>query len=643
VVDFLKDRINTLLSSQEDPHTVNQVATSEGEPVQTSETVDHVVAEQSGLDSEGSIASGEVREEAQGSEGKRNELPPRRSKKRDGNLRQVEEEFARLAKKMKRPSLSRSDGRFPIYVIFSTHTGLTRQYGAQTAGLIENEMRLLQELVQQRPGWGAMVFLPDSLDGNQRMGVPMVDAIDPWKLKLALADLDVMLGKRGSMIGAVLIVGGPEVVPFHRLPNPTDDADREIYSDNPYATLDSNYFVPEWPVGRLPGEHGPDAGLLLEQIRRTRDYHTGYHHEETWWKQILYMLNSFWNFKTGKKSNGKKNYTGSFGYSAAVWRRSSLAVFRPVGEGRSLLVSPPEYSGSFTNRKITDTAISYYNLHGLEDSADWYGQRDMAESTTGPDYPIALSPKDLVKNGKSPAVVFTEACYGAHIINKSEDQAMSLRFLSIGTQAVAGSTGIAYGSVNTPLIGADLLGYLFWKNLREGYTVGESLMKAKADLAKEMNRRQGFLDGEDQKTLISFVLYGDPLIYFNWGGAKPKTVQRAADHAAFKTICDRNNGVDFPPGVSREMLREVKQMVEGYLPGLDEASVVISQEHEVCDGEHHRCPTSEIGSKVPTYNTAGRVVVTISKQVQLPNHTHRHYARATVDANGKVVKLAVSR
>ena len=63
------------------------------------------------------------------------------------------------------------------------------------------------------------------------------------------------------------------VVPFHRLPNPVDDMDDEVESDNPYATLDSNYFVPEWPVGRMPGEAGPDAGLLLQQLRQSIQYH----------------------------------------------------------------------------------------------------------------------------------------------------------------------------------------------------------------------------------------------------------------------------------------------------------------------------------------------------------------------------------
>jgi hypothetical protein len=40
-----------------------------------------------------------------------------------------------------------------------------------------------------------------------------------------------------------------------------------------------------------------------------------------------------------------------FGYTASVWRRSSMAVFRPVGDGKTLLVSPPQFSGSFEAKK----------------------------------------------------------------------------------------------------------------------------------------------------------------------------------------------------------------------------------------------------------------------------------------------------
>ena len=75
------------------------------------------------------------------------------------------------------------------------------------------------------------------------------------------------------MIGALLIVGGPEIVPFHRLPNPLDDPDIDVPSDNPYATRDENYFIPEWPVGRLPGGSDADPRLLVAALRRISAHH----------------------------------------------------------------------------------------------------------------------------------------------------------------------------------------------------------------------------------------------------------------------------------------------------------------------------------------------------------------------------------
>jgi tetratricopeptide (TPR) repeat protein len=567
------------------------------------------------------------------------------TKKRDSGMPEVEQAFEKMAKKLKKGTLARADGRYPMYVVFSTKSGLVKQYGMQTAMLVMNEMRNLSSMVGHRAGWGSLVFVPDDLEQTQQLGMSAVESIDPWKLKLALVDLDRALAKKGSMIGAVLIVGGPDAVPFHKLPNPTDDSDQEVLSDNPYATLDSNYFIPEWPVGRLPGEEGPDAGLLLDQLRRAYSYHNQFRQSNFWWADVWQFIKGIKTGQTIAKMKATKKFAGSFGYTAAVWQRSSQATYQPVGDGRSMLVSPPEFSGSFTSKRITDSNLGYYNLHGLSDSGDWYGQRDVADQSGGPDYPVALSTKDLIKNGRAPDVVFSEACYGSYIQKKMEDDAMSLKFLSIGTLVFCGSTTIAYGSVTTPLIGADLLGYLFWKNMKDGIPAGESMMKAKAELAKEMNRRQGFLDGEDQKTLISFVMYGDPLVRSGalQNKAKPKGIQRSLTHFTVTTVCDKQTSDVIPQGISKQMLREVKQIVESYLPGLDDAEVIISQEHDTCDGENHVCPTSQLAGESKAAHVNGRVVVTISKNVRVKEYVHKHYARATLDASGKVVKLAVSR
>ncbi|NTU74662.1 MAG: hypothetical protein HGA86_00890, partial [Anaerolineaceae bacterium] len=204
---------------------------------------------------------------------------------------------------------------------------------------IAGQLASLAESIRNKPGWGGMIYLPDDENCTKLLGLEALTEKDAWKIKLAIADLDHALAKRGEMVGAVLIVGGDDIVPFHRLPNPTDDMDTEVLSDNPYATLDSNYFVPEWPVGRLPGETGPDAGLLLEQIRGAVKNHLNKATKSKKafsQKTIIADLMSF--FKELMSFTTRSN----FGYTAAVWRQSSIAAFRPIGEGGSMRVSPPD-------------------------------------------------------------------------------------------------------------------------------------------------------------------------------------------------------------------------------------------------------------------------------------------------------------
>ena len=224
------------------------------------------------------------------------------------------------------------------------------------------------------------------------------------------------------MIGALLIVGGDEVLPFHRLPNPADDLDETIISDSPYGTLDLNYFVPEWPVGRLPGEKGSDAGALLEQIRKAQRFHQESRQSQPGLaKEWLNMFKRLF-----ERLPFRKKYP-SFGYTAAVWRRSSLAVFRPIGAPHTVVASPPVFSGKLNADRIIGSNLGYYNLHGLEDSASWYGQRDPLEQGNTPDYPVALTPDDLHRNGKSPKFIYSEACYGGHVFGKSEKESTRIK------------------------------------------------------------------------------------------------------------------------------------------------------------------------------------------------------------------------
>ena len=463
---------------------------------------------------------------------------------------------------------------------------------------------------------------------------------------MAITDLDEILAKKGSMIGAMMIVGGPDVVPFHKLPNPTDDSDEAVPSDNPYATTDGNYYVTEWPIGRLPGDTENDAGMVLEQIRKTIDMHKDSLETRTSFvDRLLEFLNILKIFKSFKLVKSRKSKESSFGYTAAVWQRSSLAVFRPVGDGQELKISPPTTSMNLDYSNIYSAKYGYFNLHGILDGADWFGQKDYNDESNDPDYPIAISPTSLDKNGSIPKVIFSEACFGANIIDKKEEEALSLRFLGLGTRSFIGSTCVAYGSVSSPLIGADLLGNLYWRFLEEGYCSGEALMKAKIEFVQEMNKRQGFLDGEDQKTLLSFVLYGDPLLEVKDRSSKTVKSIRPKSQPDVMTMCDCENLEPVNFEIPKEKLIEVKGIVEQYLPGFSEASVHISQQQlfitTQVKSDMKRQSDYEPGKpSVKKVNGKEQMVLTFHKEVLSTRKVHHHYVRAKVNEQGKVIKTS---
>jgi tetratricopeptide (TPR) repeat protein len=574
------------------------------------------------------------------------------------SLVSIHSELDKVATRLKKRSLTQQDGRYPVYVIFTTRQGLASQYPPDQVELIATAMNRVAQTISSRRDWGAILVYADDPECMAAFDLNPTFANDPWSLKLALADIDSYLIKHGEMIGALLIVGGPEIVPYHNLPNPVDDVDVEVPSDNPYATRDENYFIPEWPVGRLPGGTQKDGALIIQGLNRIAEHHTQQAQKSGWIQRLIarFSLRRLFAFRKKKSS---------WGYTAAIWRRASLSVFRPIGAPHTMYVSPPVQAegndAEHKNGAFPAARMGYFNLHGLEDSSNWYGQRDPSEPSELPDYPIALRPQDVVNGGRAPSVVFSEACYGAHIAGKGIDEALALKFLNSGSHTVVGSTCTSYGSITTPLIAADLLGHAFWKYLREGLLAGEALRRAKIHLAKEMHSRQGYLDGEDQKTLISFILFGDPLAQLTDGPVQSKMIMRAVNpQTSVTTVCDRDGNChqveqdplqphqEISPIPSRT-LAQVKMIVEQYLPGMQDADIRYGRTKTKCSGDGHSCPTSSIHNSVKSRGIPEHSVVTLSKHVNKtisPSgefQTHHHFARLTIDNEGKVIKMAVSR
>ena len=575
------------------------------------------------------------------------------------SLRSVQDELERVAKRLKKRYLARMDGRFPVYVILTTHRGLEKYCGSKTPA-IETALMNLASAIRKNDDWESIVLLADDPVSTGVFGLQPAPYDDPWKIKLILADLDAALGHHGQMIGALLIVGGPEVVPFHCLPNPVDDADTEIPSDNPYATRDENYFVPEWSLGRLPDGGNPD--ILIKLLGDITTRHLQRTDNIPWYKR-------FWMRMRNRFSPAYRRTFPGWVYTTAAWLRASLSIFRPISNQHVVSISPPTISnGSLPQCKhkwlIPPAVLVHFNLHGVKDSSDWYGQQDPTNPCGTQDYPVALKPRDIGKSdtlarAPAPQVIFSEACYGADIQGKTVDEVIALKLLESGSQAVVGSTTASYGSVKAPLIAADLLGNAFWKYLKEKMPVGEALRYAKIQMAREMHRRQSYLDGEDQKTLISFVLYGDPLAYPTDHSIKPRTILRTVNVPnETNTIISKNVSIWNIPGseltsvrsdkgssphpeIQAETIEQVKMIVEQYLPGMTDANFTFG--FEQVEINEQSGASSKVIHKGQSEQILHRSVVTLSKQIQGVNKIHNHYARLTLDDSGNIIKMAVSR
>jgi hypothetical protein len=474
----------------------------------------------------------------------------------------------------------------------------------------------------------------DNRESLQPLGLSSADPANAWQVKTLITDLDAALGKKGEMIGALLIVGGHEVIPFHLLPNPTDDGDPDVPSDNPYASRDENYFVPEWPVGRIPTPSDTHATFLLGVLRRIADNSAPV--RGTLLQNLISVLRNL------LRVPAPRFCTGS-GCTAAVWRKASAEVFRWIGPSSGLAVCPPTHSGNLPPDFLASPKYSYFNLHGMENGPQWLGQRDpKGKSPDDAEFPIVLLPSQVAGARKTPDLVFTEACYGANILKKGVGDSISLEFLASGTRALVGSTKICYGAAAAPLIAADLLARLFLQNCLAAVPIGEALRQAKLAFATEMNRRQDFLDPEDQKTLISFLLFGDPLHVSESVSGKrldPAIARWKKSAQPIRTLRAKDDMLENGTIPSENVQTSLKKAMHQYLPGMSDSR--LRYMHPRLDlAAETAVSRGKKGRAVPR---SPAWVVALDRKYEAHGQSLTQYAKISMDSSGRVIKVAVSR
>lgn len=403
-----------------------------------------------------------------------------------------------------KPLLPYADGRTFTQVVLSSRAALQRRFGADGFSAVDQRLQQYAMALQRRGVMAHICYCDDEASLRLDEGIAAAPAsAEAGALRDLLRTLSGALAERGRTLGAALLVGGDEIVPFHRLPNPLPDDDIVVLSDNPYATDDPAYVAPQRMVARLPDGNTNDPSLLFTQLDRLTAYHYGSRPQSSRSRRV---------FSRRRTHDAPELDIWSAGYCAEIWKDASRAVLDALTADAPLTSSPPHLAENLDLRALHDRRLLYFNLHGAAGLPNFYGQPDAVWPGAATRLPVALRPDQIDADIADGALILSEACYGAELAGRTVDTSIPLRALAHGALAFVGATVNAYGTMTDPLIGADLLFQHMLKHLARGEPVGRALHQARLEFAQEMYRRQGFLDDVDIKTLIEFVLFGDP-----WG------------------------------------------------------------------------------------------------------------------------------
>lgn len=389
-----------------------------------------------------------------------------------------------------------------VHMLLANRSALVRRFGMAASKQIDQSIQQLSQVLRQQGMNVCAGYIDDPTDlavGDIRVNQPV--ATDAMAIRDMVRIFAERLQGRGLEVATLLLIGGDDCIPFHRLHNPIPDDEKILLSDNPYACDDSGYLIPQRIVARIPTGDDNDPRLLLTILHTMTSYHASAHHEG----RLGFDLGAWLRIRNADGNDLAR------GVAAEVWHAPSREILHNLHADAMLLTSPPLDHQQLTKRMLSGHEVLYINLHGASGMPHFYGQ---AENSWGAAtaLPIAITPDHMSVSTVGGTILLSEACYGAELVGRTTENSIPLRALSNGALAFVGSTVNAYGSAQTPLLGADLLFERLTHHMAHGLPVGLALHFARLEFAQTMYDRQGFLDDVDMKTLIEFILLGDPWV-----------------------------------------------------------------------------------------------------------------------------------
>jgi hypothetical protein len=366
-------------------------------------------------------------------------------------------------------------------IIVTNLSSLKRKYGNE----LKNIATAIEELIKtdRKRGLQTRLVAIDDAQTMKQLKAPRVsDASDPEQNKDAVDAVYKALAP-----DYILLLGSLDVIPHQSLKNPVydglNDADRFVPSDLPYACeapysrKPEDFTGPARVVGRLPDlTGGEDAAYLIALLETA----------------------------AGWKSSAADKYVRHLGISAWEWADSTrMSLKNLFGSSAKIQTSPPK--GPKWSSTLLRKPSHFINCHGAPADFHFYGQK-------GDSYPVAHDASYLEGRVAEGTVVAAECCYGAALYDArklADGQAgICSTYLAGKAYGFFGSTTIAYG----PAEGngsADLISQYFLKHVLAGDSLGRAALEAQQEFAVSSPE----LDPVDLKTLVQFVLFGDPSIH----------------------------------------------------------------------------------------------------------------------------------
>ncbi|MER8728983.1 C25 family cysteine peptidase [Mesorhizobium sp. M1227] len=364
-------------------------------------------------------------------------------------------------------------------VVVANRSGMDTKYG--TPGLVVIDAAL-QRLIVADATRGLTTSIVNIDDAKQMAsvgGAAIVNGSDQAGAKRAVDAIYTKLNP-----DYILLLDGPDVIPhiaLSRIPGLPDN-DKTIDSDLPYASLGgfsqkaSNYLAITRVVGRLPMTQGSsDAAAFATLIDRCANF----------------------------TPTTPDHYSSYFAISAGVWQQSTqLSLSALFGNHADLKLSP---AGTHPAIDTYQNRLTHFiNCHGGQGDPSFYGQ--LAQS-----YPVSMDSLRTSPNVRSGAVVAAECCYGAELYNNNllgNAQPICMSYLLNGAIAFMGSTTIAYGPAASNGQ-ADLISQYFLERVLQGASIGRAMLEARQKFVSS----QSMSGPSNLKTLVQFVLYGDPSVH----------------------------------------------------------------------------------------------------------------------------------